>query len=145
MLARPVKRLLKRRLADYPAVALVGARQCGKTTLARSFPGHYFDLEQESDRLRLDLAWDEMVASNKLVILDEAHAWPELFTRLRGAIDQARRRKGRFLLLGSVSPSLMTRISESLAGRLSVVELTPFLLSELKSAAQRRRHWLCGG
>jgi len=64
----------------------------------------------------------------KLIILDEAQTWPEVFPRLRGAIDTERRRYRRFLLLGSVSPALMTQVSESLAGRLSVVELTPFLL-----------------
>jgi len=145
MITRKVRKLIEKRLAAYPAVALVGPRQCGKTTLARSLRGEYFDLEQESDRLRLDLEWDNLVAGKELLILDEAQAWPEVFVRLRGAIDRNRSRKGRFLLLGSVSPSLMTRVSESLAGRLSLVELTPFLLSELKSNSSRQRHWLCGG
>ncbi|NOZ85719.1 MAG: ATP-binding protein [Deltaproteobacteria bacterium] len=124
---------------------MVGPRQCGKTTLAQAMRGTYFDLEQESDRLRLDLEWDDLVAGKDLLILDEAQSWPEVFVRLRGAIDQDRGRKGRFLLLGSVSPSLMTHVSESLAGRLSLVELTPFLLSELETKASCRRHWLCGG
>ena len=107
--------------------------------------GVYFDLEQEADRLRLDLEWDTTVAGNRLVILDEAQSWPEVFPRLRGAIDRDRKRTGRFLLLGSVSPSLMVQVSESLAGRLSIVELTPFLWTELKVKAQRERQWLCGG
>ena len=68
-----------------------------------------------------------------------------MFARLRGEIDRDRGRKGRFLLLGSVSPALMTRVSESLAGRLSVVELAPLTLAELNSNAQRERHWLMGG
>lgn len=123
----------------------MGPRQCGKTTLARSLGGAYFDLEQESERLRLDLDWDELLRGQQILILDEAQAWPEVFPRLRGAIDQDRKRNGRFLLLGSVSPSLMVQVSESLAGRLSVVELTPFLWSELESAAARERRWLCGG
>lgn len=80
-----------------------------------------------------------------LVVLDEAQSWPEVFTRLRGAIDRDRRRTGRFLLLGSVSPALMARVSESLAGRLSLVELTPLLLAELEAEESRARHWLCGG
>ena len=145
MLRRSVHTLIEERLKAYPAVALMGPRQCGKTTLAQSIRGAYFDLEQESARLRLDLEWDDLVAGKELLILDEAQSWPEVFVRLRGAIDRDRGRKGRFLLLGSVSPSLMTHVSESLAGRLSLVELTPFLLSELTTAASRRRHWLCGG
>lgn len=145
MLSRKTTTLLRARLGAYPAVALVGPRQCGKTTLARSLGGRYFDLEQEPDRLRLDLEWEEAVGGSKLVVLDEAQAWPEIFPRLRGAIDDDRRRNGRFLLLGSVSPSLMTRVSESLAGRLSLVELTPLFHSELRTDPQRRRLWLFGG
>jgi uncharacterized protein len=145
MLNRQTKQLIIERLSAYPAVGLVGPRQCGKTTLARSIGGAYFDLEQEGERLRLDLEWDGLVAGKRLVILDEAQSWPEVFPRLRGAIDTDRKRMGRFLLLGSVSPSLMVHVSESLAGRLSLVELTPFLLSELKTKAARERHWLCGG
>jgi len=145
MIGRRVRRLLLERLASYPAVALVGPRQCGKTTLARSLEGAYFDLEQDQDRLRLDLEWDRLAAGADLVILDEAQAWPAAFARLRGAIDQDRRRTGRFLLLGSVSPSLMVRVSESLAGRLSLVELTPFLWTELRNSAARERLWLVGG
>ena len=78
------------------------------------------------------------------MVLDEAQAWPAVFPRLRGAIDADRKRAGRFLLLGSVSPTLMTQVSESLAGRLSVIELTPFLLWEVPSAGVAD-HWLRGG
>jgi predicted AAA+ superfamily ATPase len=145
MLNRKIKHILLERLTSYPAVALVGPRQCGKTTLAKSLKGVYFDLEQEHERLRLDLEWERLVKGTDLVILDEAHSWPQVFTRLRGEIDRDRRRNGRFLLLGSVSPTLMIQVSESLAGRLSLVELTPFLLSELKTRASRDRLWLCGG
>lgn len=136
--------LLPSRLDAYPAVAIVGPRQCGKTTLARSFGGRYYDLEQETDRLRLDIEWADVAASGSLVILDEVQAAPEVFARLRGAIDADRRRNGRFLLLGSVSPALMMRASESLAGRLSVIELTPLSFGELDAEA-RARLWLCGG
>ena len=145
MIARQIKGLLAERLAGYPAVTIIGPRQCGKTTLAQSLGGAYFDLEQESERLRLDLEWDRIAAGKELVILDEAQSWPEVFARLRSAIDTQRKRMGRFLLLGSVSPSLMVHVSESLAGRLSLVELTPFLLGELKAKAARDRHWFCGG
>lgn len=72
MLERQIKQQLVGRLADYPAVAIVEPRQCGKTTLAQSLGGIYFDLEQEPERLRLDLEWDGIVASKRLVILDEA-------------------------------------------------------------------------
>lgn len=78
-------------------------------------------------------------------MLDEAQSWPEVFPRLRGAIDAERSKKGRFLLLGSVSPSLMLQVSESLAGRLSLVELTPFLLDEVIDSDFERRLWFHGG
>ena len=139
MLKRTISPLIAQRLRDYPAVALVGPRQSGKTTLARQLGKRYYDLEQESDRLRLDVQWDEVVAGPGLLVLDEAQEWPEVFARLRGEIDRDRQRAGRFLLLGSVSPTLMTRVSESLAGRLSVVELAPLTWEELNSNAQRHR------
>jgi predicted AAA+ superfamily ATPase len=145
LMERRVRRLLK----ETPAVALLGPRQSGKTTLSTQIAGplrgHYFDLELETDRLRLDLEWEERVHGSRLVVFDEAQAWPELFPRLRAAIDADRRRTGRFLLLGSVSPSLMREISESLAGRLALADLTPLLWSELGSERQRRRLWAVGG
>lgn len=145
MQSRRIQRELLHRLAAYPAVALLGPRQCGKTTLGQSLKGVYFDLEQESERLRLDLEWDARVGAKNLLIFDEAQSWPELFSRLRGAIDRERRRNGRFLLLGSVSAALMNQVSQSLAGRLSQIELTPFLLPELTTKASRDRLWFCGG
>lgn len=145
MLTRLVLPTVRDRLARTPAVALVGPRQAGKTTLARSLGRRYFDLEQEPERLRLDLEWGEVAGSSELVVLDEAHAAPEIFPRLRGAIDEDRKRNGRFLLLGSVSPTLMTEVAESLAGRLALLELTPLLWSELTTDAQRDRLWLMGG
>jgi len=145
MVTRLAAGLLRRRLAAAPAAALLGPRQSGKTTLARSVGGHYFDLEQQADRLRLNLAWEDLAAGAALVILDEAQADPGIFPRLRGALDRDRGRHGRFLLLGSVSPALMSNVSESLAGRLALVELTPFLWPELTTRAARDRSWLCGG
>ena len=144
MLTRRVLPELRNRLAAYPAVALFGPRQCGKTTLARALGGAYYDLEQEPERLRLDLEWNERVEGRERIILDEAQAWPELFSRLRGAIDRDRKRNDRFLLLGSVAPALIAHISQSLAGRLSEVELTPFLWSEL-DPSHRTQRWLRGG
>lgn len=145
MIPRLIAPVVASRLKQFPAVALVGPRQCGKTTLARSLGGEYFDLEQQPERLRLDLQWDALIAGNALIVLDEAQSWPEVFNRLRGAIDERRRRMGRFLLLGSVSPALMSHVAESLAGRLSVVEIAPFSYDELPTQAARNRHWLCGG
>lgn len=144
MIHRLINEQLKGLLSVYPAAVLVGPRQCGKTTLARSLGGAYFDLEQESDRLKLDLDWSRVVQSDRLTVLDEAQTVPDLFPRLRGAIDADRKRAGRFLLLGSVSPALMTQVAESLAGRMAVVELTPFLLQEV-SAEALDRLWLTGG
>src|SRR2546422_831247 len=121
MRRRMVRELVSDRLATNPAVAIAGPRQCGKTVLARSFSRTYFDLEQREDRLRLDVEWRDLVRGRRLVVLDEAQSWPELFPRLRGAIDADRARSGRFLLLGSVSPALMREVSESLAGRMALV------------------------
>lgn len=138
------ERRTKELLRQFPAVALVGPRQSGKTTLARSLGGRYYDLEQDGDRTRLDLEWREVTTGRNLLILDEAQTWPDLFPRLRHAIDAVRGRRGRFLLLGSVSPALMKNVSESLAGRLGLMELTPLIRTELPS-----RHlddlWLRGG
>ena len=144
MLTRTLLPQLRRRLARYPAVALVGPRQCGKTTLAQSLGGAYYDLEQESDRLRLDLEWAKRTAGRQRIILDEAQAWPEIFARVRGAIDKDRKRNGRFLVLGSVAPALAAHASESLTGRLSTIELTPLRWSELPRT-RRPPHWLRGG
>jgi predicted AAA+ superfamily ATPase len=144
MKRRKVAARLRSTLLDWPAVVLVGPRQCGKTTLAHTLSPAYFDLEQNEDRVRLDADWESIAASRRLTVFDEAQTWPNLFPRLRGAIDRERRRTGRFLLTGSVSPALMRDVSESLAGRLAVIEMAPFFLAEL-NAAERKRHWLCGG
>lgn len=152
MLPRLAAALLSRSLRDYPAVTIVGPRQCGKTTLAKSLGGEYFDLEVDSERVRLDLDWPRLAAAGGRgrakappVILDEAQTHPAVFPRLRAAIDADRRRMGRFVLLGSVSPAMMRSVGESLTGRMAVLELTPFLHRELATDAMRRRHWLAGG
>lgn len=144
MRKRRLGALLGRHLKLFPAVALVGPRQCGKTTLARALGGRYVDLEDPAQRLRLDLEWDARVRGRGLLVLDEAQEQPELFRRLRGAIDQDRKRMGRFLLLGSVSPALLRHASESLAGRMALLELSPFLAEELP-AASLERLWFAGG
>lgn len=145
MRRRLVAPMLRQMLRQYPAAVIVGPRQCGKTTLAKSMGGLYFDLEQHRDRLRLELEWDQLCALPTRIILDEAQTWPEIFPRLRGAIDAQRKRKGRFLLLGSASIQLMRSVSESLAGRMAVLELTPFLAGELSASPMQDRLWLCGG
>ncbi len=142
---RKIEEVLRRRLGAYPAVALLGPRQSGKTTLARSLGGRYFDLQQEPDQLRVDLEWDGLIVGRELVVLDEVQVWPDLFPRLRGAIDQDQERYGHFPVLGSVSPALMTQVSESLAGRLSLTALTPFPTSERSDPADCGCHWLLGG
>jgi len=135
MIERGVEAFLKARGSESPAVLLLGPRQCGKTTLAKACGGSYFDLEQTGDRLRLDVEWDQQLQSGERLILDEAQAWPDVFPRLRGAIDADRSRKDRFLLLGSVAPSLMTQVSDSLAGRLARVRLDPLSLLEVEGTA----------
>ena len=94
--------------------------------------------------MRLDLEWTRRVGNAERIILDEAQAWPEILARVRGAVDADRKRNGRFLLLGSVAPSLATHASESLAGRLSQIELAPLQWSEVPSTS-RKHLWLRGG
>jgi len=149
MIPRLAEPRLKALAAQFPAVLLLGPRQCGKTTLARHFvPGRYFDLEKPSD-LQV-FAGDVEYALRQLrgpLILDEAQTLPALFPALRALIDESRRSHGRYFLLGSVSPELVRNISESLAGRVGILELTPFLFPEI---AGRRRAgmdalWIRGG
>ncbi|RJG57890.1 ATP-binding protein [Sphingobium terrigena] len=133
MIERRIAAQLTERLDTTPAVALLGPRQVGKTTLARVIgeqrPSLYLDLESDADRARmadpeLYLAGHE----DKLVILDEVHRLPGLFQILRGLIDEGRRkgrRAGRFLLLGSASLDLLRQSGESLAGRISYLEMGP--------------------
>lgn len=139
-------------VGSNPAVALLGPRQVGKTTLAlevaNTRPSLYLDLESVSDRARLAdperyLAEHE----DQLVILDEVHRVPELFQSLRGIIDRGRRqgkRFGRFLLLGSASMDLLKQSGESLAGRIAYLELAPFDALEIEEP-QVDQLWLRGG
>ena len=115
--------------------ALLGPRQVGKTTLALEIgnarPSLYLDLESPSTRAKLADPGERYLAEHEdeLVILDEVHRVPELFQTLRGLIDSGRRRgkeAGRFLLLGSASVDLLKQSGESLAGRISYLELAPF-------------------
>lgn len=140
-----------RRLAQNPAVVLLGPRQAGKTTLAQNVAAQHpgavmLDMERESDRAVL--ARPELYLAtvrDRLVVLDEVQHVPELFTALRPEID-AHRLPGRFLLLGSASGELLRQSGESLAGRVSYVELTPLLAAELPTdLATLQGLWLRGG
>jgi predicted AAA+ superfamily ATPase len=148
MIDRAYRKLLQLKLANNPAVALLGPRQCGKTTLAKTLGGNYFDMENEGSVLRLDVEWHSVVGGQDLVVLDEVQRVPEIFSRLRGAIDADRKRNGRFLLLGSVSPAIMRGVSESLAGRLGLLSMGPLGFVELLDALGYRcldALWLRGG
>jgi len=131
------------RLEANSTVVLLGARQVGKTTLARAIADDrgsaalYLDLERIADRRRLEDAGQFLAAQiGKLVIIDEIHRAPGLFEVLRGVIDDRRRagdRTGHFLLLGSASLDLMRQASESLAGRVTYIELGPIDAAELSA------------
>ena len=140
MIDRLVTPSIEHSLAEQAAVAIIGPRQVGKTTLAREIadksPGSlYLDLEAREDRDRLaEPALFLRQYENSLVVLDEIHRVPELFSSLRGIIDQGRRTghgKGRFLILGSASIDLLRQSSESLAGRISYINMGPFNVLEL--------------
>src|SRR5256885_15778634 len=129
-------------------VALLGARQCGKTTLARQLvPSdslNYFDLEDPQSLARLDEPDTALRPLKKLVVIDEVQRRPELFPLLRVLADR-RPLPARFLILGSASPSLARGVSESLAGRGSFVDLTGFDLTEVGADRWRRVWWRGGG
>ena len=139
-------------LRHYPAVGLLGPRQVGKTTLALEIAGHrpsiYLDLESTADRARLaDPEHYFADHEDELVILDEVHRVPELFQTLRGVIDSGRRRgkkAGRFLLLGSASIDLLKQSGETLAGRITYMELESFDALEVP-ADELNKLWIRGG
>lgn len=152
MITRRLQTLLSQRLDQYPAVVLLGPRQVGKTTLALMFaenrPSIYLDLESDADRAKL--ADPELYLADhedKLVILDEVQRLPDLFQNLRGLIDRGRRRDrrtGRFLLLGSASIDLLRQSSETLAGRITYIELSPVDALEIESNSLDLL-WIRGG
>lgn len=141
-------------LSRQAAVALIGPRQVGKTTLARNLaetrPSLYLDLESRTDRDKLsDPELFLKDYENVLVILDEIHRAPELFQTLRGLIDRGRRkglRTGRFLVLGSASIDLLRQSGETLAGRIEYVDLGPLNVLEVEDTDKTNdRLWLRGG
>lgn len=132
---------------SHPVVALLGPRQCGKTTLARQYApkeSHYFDLEDPTHLARLESAMLALEDLRGLVVIDEIQRRPDLFPVLRVLADRAgpRWRSVRFLILGSASRDLIRQGSESLAGRITFVEISPFSLAEVRKP---RRLWLRGG
>jgi len=157
MITRLAQARVRTALGTFPVVALLGPRQVGKTTLAHAVADalgadgvRYLDLESPADLARLTDPQAYLEAQRgRLVILDEIHRAPELFAVLRGLVDRRRRsgtRTGQFLVLGSASLELLRQSSESLAGRIAFVELTPLCIDEV---GPRRpdvdRLWLRGG
>lgn len=138
--------------SQFPSVLILGARQVGKTTLARQtfldFP--YCDLEEPNLRRLFidDPTFQVEQRARPRLILDEAQSVPQVFASLRGIIDRQRSLNGRFVLLGSAQPSLIRQVSESLAGRVGVLELDPLTAVESQSGEPHRSWrdlWLCGG
>ena len=154
MIERHALRVLKKALERQAAVALIGPRQVGKTTLALDIAGKsealYLDLESRADRAKLaEPALFLRSYEDRLVILDEIHRTPELFSELRGLIDQGRRRgrrTGRFLILGSASIDLLRQSGESLAGRIEYVDLNPLdVLEAGEDDGSLNSLWVRGG
>jgi len=154
MIRRRAYRAVLNALGRQAAVALIGARQAGKTTLALALAegsdALYLDLEARADRDRLsDPALYLGEHEDRLVILDEIHRAPELFRGLRGLIDRGRRRgkrTRRFLILGSASVDLLRQSGESLAGRIEYVQLNPLdVLEAAADARLMRKLWVRGG
>ncbi len=137
---RAVSGLLRAYLRSFPSVALLGVRQCGKTTLLGTLPPgwKHLDLERRADYTVISHDPDAFFRVNPThVALDEAQALPEIFPALRIAIDAQRTQKGRFVLTGSSSPALVRAVSESLAGRIGIIELSPFSWEEVTRTAGR--------
>jgi hypothetical protein len=155
MIPRSIANSIEQALKRLAAVAIIGPRQVGKTTLAReiadSHPGAlYLDLEAREDREKLiEPVLFLRQYENSLVVLDEIHRVPELFSSLRGIIDQGRRTghaTGRFLILGSASIDLLRQSGESLAGRITYIDMGPFYTLELPANEPTLLQlWLRGG
>jgi len=125
--------LLKEYLGMFPCVVLTGARQCGKTTLTQTLGTEWqrFDLERQSDYEAVSRDADLFLRLHpRQVIIDEAQLFPAVFNALRVAIDSERSETGRFVVTGSSSPELVRAVSESLAGRVAIIEMAPFSFAE---------------
>ena len=126
---RAIEKKINRLLVMFPVVAIVGPRQCGKSTLVKQLrpDWKYYDLESPDDYQLISSDPVAFFALNtENVIIDEAQQYPDLFRVLRGVIDSDRKKKGRFILTGSSSPDIVKGITQSLAGRIATVEMWPF-------------------
>jgi uncharacterized protein len=134
MLTRNLQAKIRTRLTQFPIIALLGARQTGKTTLSKLVAPDwkYVDMEDADDYeyLSRDLKFFFKQHSTH-VIFDEAQEYPELFRTLRGVVDQQREKKGRFIITGSSSPELLSAISESLAGRIAIINVGTLKANEI--------------
>jgi predicted AAA+ superfamily ATPase len=143
---------IEKLLKQFPAVGLVGPRQCGKTTIALTIQkelknnADYFDLESPADLRKFsDIEFFLSQNQNANFIIDEVQRLPELFPVLRSVIDK-KRKAGRFLLLGSATPEMVKGASESLAGRIYYIEAHPFNITELHQKINTQtKHWFRGG
>jgi predicted AAA+ superfamily ATPase len=137
-------------LRHFPVVALIGPRQCGKSTLIRYLLGSdkelvYLDLERQSDLQKLDEAeWFFQSQKEKIICLDEIQRKPEIFQLIRSLVDEWQKNSS-FVILGSASRDLLQQSSESLAGRISYKRLTPFLWHEIKQKSDIEHYLIRGG
>ena len=140
---------INKRMNANPIVALLGPRQCGKSTIARTYletiPNHIFlDLENNKDLAKLNDVWAFFdLHKGKLICLDEIQLVPEIFSQIRSYVDQENR-NGKFLILGSASRDLIKQSSESLAGRISYIEMTPFRVQEIKDHEKKSEIFIRG-
>jgi hypothetical protein len=140
---RAYEALLDEYLRDFPVVAIIGPRQCGKTTLLGTLPKpwKYFDLERTSDYQIAAHDPELFLRLNpQQVAIDEAQMLPDLFPALRVAVDAQRQQTGRFVITGSSSPNLLQSISESLAGRVAMIEMAPLAWSEIYARREGLGH-----
>lgn len=151
MIERELHKEILSLLKNFPAVAILGARQVGKTTLAKQIavkekrPFLYLDLENPLDVRKLDDPYTFLTENkNSFIVIDEVQTIPSLFSILRSVIDE-NRKNGRFILLGSASPDLVKGVSESLAGRIAYRELSPVNYKEIAETIPKNKHWLRGG
>ena len=152
LIDRKIETFVKENLSVFPAVVILGPRQCGKSTLAKMLYQNsnaylYLDLQNLDDLNKLREPMLFFQANQDVTIcLDEIQLVPELFSVLRSEIDR-HRRPGRFILLGSASQDLIQKTSESLAGRVGLIELTPFTIEEVEQNIdfELNKFWLRGG
>src|SRR6185437_11314588 len=150
MITRIFQHQIEKTMHWSPAVAILGPRQVGKTTLAKNIASNqhsaiYLDMENPTDLLKLEDSFSYLGSlEQSCVVIDEVQLKPALFSQLRPLID-AHRVPGRFILLGSASPSLVKGVSESLAGRIAYMELTGIGIVELPADIDYRINWFRGG